>query len=143
MSGYATAPDEMVDPEKDHGAQQRHEEAGGLIRTIVTDESPEIGAEEGACDSQQHGDEDATRILAGHDEFRQSANDETDDCNPDEMEHVFSSTRKNTGPAGATFGDGLIVLLDAGSAGMIFVQNFPALRRRGESDEVRGERGRV
>jgi len=65
----------------------------------VADKAAEIRAEEGTCYPQEHRDEDATRILAGHDKFRESANNEANDCNPDEVKHVFLQL-KDTGAAG-------------------------------------------
>lgn len=87
-SAHSLSGEEVVEGEQDDGAEERHQEAGGLVGAVVTDEAAEVGAEEGAGDTDQCGDDEAAGIVAGHDHFGDDPDDETNDDDPDEMKHA-------------------------------------------------------
>lgn len=82
-----------IKAEKNKSAHQRHEEARGLIWLVEAHQATEKAADEGAHNADQDGYDDAARILAGHDEFRQGTHNQADDQRPKQMEHVCSPCR--------------------------------------------------
>ena len=70
----ALAEDHPVDQEKDHRADNRENESGGLAFLIPTHRPPEEGSEERAGDAEQNGDNATTGIPSGHEELRDDAN---------------------------------------------------------------------
>src|ERR1700761_4098562 len=77
----------MIDAQQDKSSYQRHQKASRLIRIVVTDRSSEEGSEEGPRYTDQHGDEDAARLFAWHDELGERADNQTDESRPNQMQH--------------------------------------------------------
>jgi hypothetical protein len=84
--------DEVIDPQKDDRADQRHDEASGFAILIVANEPPQKRSQEGTSDSDNHRDQNASGVFAGHDELRKRTDDKTDKGSPQQAEHRTSSS---------------------------------------------------
>src|SRR6476646_11279485 len=89
--------DHVIEGQQHNGAQDRHDEACGLSFLIPAQCSAGIGCNERSCDADQHGDDDSTRVLAGHEKFRYRTDYQADQQCPYEMHPVSSSARKACG----------------------------------------------
>src|SRR6202022_160123 len=85
----AAADDQAVEEEQDDRADNRADPAGCLLLT-AKQRRREEAADEGAGNSEENGDDPATRVTAGHEELGDRANDETEQ-QPSNDVHASSS----------------------------------------------------
>ncbi len=82
LRGRRLLPDHAIDGQQDNGADHRRDEPGGLPLLVEPEHPAEPGAQEGAGDAQQHRDDDAARILAGHDQLGHGSGQQADEKRP-------------------------------------------------------------
>src|SRR6185369_6384413 len=89
--------DQAVGEQDDESPDHRADEAGFLVRTIKMNEVAEPGAEQGAPDSKQDGDDATARILARQQQLREAAGEpaEDDDDEPVVMIPEHSAFLRN------------------------------------------------
>ena len=74
--------EEVVDGEQDDGSDHGHDEASGLAFLIEPESPTDPSADDGSGDSEQHCDDETTRVFSGHDEFGDGPHDEADQNYP-------------------------------------------------------------
>src|SRR5262245_40353137 len=80
LSSAAPAADyHSIDPEQDDSADDGHDDAGALTRLVPAERAAQPATDECTGNTKQNGDDETARILSGHDELRERANDETND----------------------------------------------------------------
>jgi len=67
-----------VSGEEQHRTEDRRDESRGLVGRVPTSGTSDQMGSDGTSDADEDGDDDTTRVLARHHEFRESADDETD-----------------------------------------------------------------
>jgi hypothetical protein len=70
---------ETVEAEHDDGADHGHDEACRLALVVETEHAAKPAAQHRPDDTEDDGDDDAARIVAGHDHLRHDTHDETED----------------------------------------------------------------
>jgi len=80
-SRWASA-DQVIDTQEDNGSDQGHDESRRLSFLIQSDGTTHPGSYQRSGNADEDGDDDPTRIFAGHDQLRQSSDDETNQNYP-------------------------------------------------------------
>ena len=83
-------------------AQQRHDEARRLAFRVEPHGLTDVAGDDGADDPQQHRDDDAARVPAGHDQLGQRADDEPEDRPTEQSHHGVLPRRPPPTGAGRT-----------------------------------------
>src|SRR5207247_148647 len=81
-----------IEREQNNRAEYRHQEPGVVVRAVPTRRAADESAEQGAGNAQQHGDDEAARVPAGHDELRDHPDDQPEN-DPSQDMHVATSVR--------------------------------------------------
>ena len=73
---------QSVEQEQNHRAHDRHDPTGDVI--LAGENTADPSADKGAGDTEQHGDDATAGIFSRHQQFRDGANHEADNQNPND-----------------------------------------------------------
>ena len=73
---------QSIEQKQNHCAYDRHYPTGNII--LAREETTDPGADKGAGDTEQNGDNAAAGIFSRHQQFRDGANHEADNQNPND-----------------------------------------------------------
>lgn len=82
LGSRGASADEVIDAQEEDGSDQGHDESRRLTFLIQSEGATQPGSYQRSGNADEDSDDDPTRIFAGHDQLRQSSDDETNQNYP-------------------------------------------------------------